>query len=78
MSMRRNHIVCQSRKNEYKKLGCKRPDLRTGVFLVFFCFFLVMPELKDEPGQLGTLLLYLALLYSSPILGKGLKAGLDG
>jgi len=75
--MRRNHIDCWSRKNGYKKLVHKRPDLRTGVFCVFFSF-LVMPELKDEPGQLGTLLLYLALLYSSPILGKGLKAGLDG
>jgi len=52
MNMRRNHIDCWSRKNEYKKLDHKRPDLRTGVF---FCFFLVMPELKDEPGWLETL-----------------------
>jgi len=37
-----------------------------------------MPELKDEPDQLGTLLIWLTLLYSSQILGKGLKAGLDG
>jgi len=48
-----------------------------GDFFVFVCF-LRMPELKDKPDQLGTLPLYLVLLYSSQILGKGLKAGLDG
>jgi len=74
--MRRNHIDCWSRENEYKKLGHKRPDLRSGDFVVFLCF-LRMPELKDKPDQLGTLLLWLALLYSSPNLGKGPKAGSD-
>jgi len=52
MSMR-NHTYCQSRKNEYKKSGHKRPDLRTVCF-VLFCF-LVMPELKDKPVWLETL-----------------------
>ena len=37
--MRRNHIDCWSRKNEYRKLGHKRPDLRMGFFLHLFLFF---------------------------------------
>jgi len=40
MSIRRNHIDCQARKNEYKKLGGKRPGLRMGdYFVIFGCFF---------------------------------------
>ena len=54
-NMRRNHIDCWERKNEYKKSGHKRADLRMGVFFVFFCFFLVMTELKVKPGHLETL-----------------------
>jgi len=50
---RRNHIGCQSRKDKYKKSGCKRPDLRIESFFVFW----EMPELKDKPDQLESLLL---------------------
>jgi len=57
-SMRENHIDCQARKNENKKLGCKRPDLRMGESLLLLLFyFLGMPELKSKPDWLGTLLL---------------------
>jgi len=54
MSMRRNHIDCRSRKNDYKTSGHKRPDLRTGVFFCIFMFF-GDAELKDKPGQPETL-----------------------
>jgi len=77
-SMRRNHVDCWAQKNEYKKLGHKRPGLRTGYFFVIFHFLLGMPELKDKPEWLRTLLLLPALLYSFPNLGKKLKAGSDG
>jgi len=38
-SMRRNHIDSQVRNNEYMKLGCKGPGLRTGYFFVIFVSF---------------------------------------
>ena len=39
MSMRRSHIDYQARKNEYKKSGHKRPDLRMGDFFCDFSLF---------------------------------------
>src|SRR5882672_2956663 len=70
--MRRNHIDCRSTKKEYKKPGLMSDD-----FFVISWVFLRMPELKDEPGQLETLLSYSTLLYSSPISVIDLRAGLD-
>src|SRR5467141_2880910 len=59
-------------KKEYKKPGLMSDD-----FFVISWVFLRMPELKDEPGPLETLLSYPTLLYSSSISVIDLRAGLD-
>jgi len=38
--MRRNHIYFWVRKNDYKKLGCKKLGLWTEDFFVIFVFFM--------------------------------------